>query len=360
MVTYNKGMVGTRRNLRKRLAALGLIGVVMLSAFCIALPRQTQALELQERSLRLDSVAANAITRHTFKFSYASTSTPVGSLMFEYCTSPLPALPCTAPAGVNASGAVLAEQLGEGGYFILAAQVNRIVLTRAPSLPPAINPSQYAFDNVVNPDGNPSTFYVRITTHESTDASDAYTDFGAVVNAITEGVGISSEVPPILNFCVGLSIGSDCSSAEGNLIDLGDLSRTEVKSGTSEMMAATNALFGLAIAVYGTTMTSGNNIIPALAVPTPSAPGNSQFGINLRSNSDPAMGQDPAGAGVATPTVRYNTPNRYAFTSGDTVATSTEASDTRKFTATYIANVSPSQAPGVYTATLTYICTATF
>lgn len=126
------------------------------------------------------------------------------------------------------------------------------------------------------------------------------------------------------------------------------------------MIAATNADFGLAIAAYGTTMTSGNNIIPALTTPTVSAPGNAQFGLNLRNNSDPDIGEDPSGGGVAMPTAAYNIPNRYVFNSGDIVATSPAVTDTRKFTSSYIVNVSSSQPPGVYTATLTYICTATF
>jgi len=60
------------------------------------------------------------------------------------------------------------------------------------------------------------------------------------------------------------------------------------------------------------------------------------------------------------PTSRYDTPNKYAFTPGDVVATSPDATDIRKFTTSYIVNVPPSQPPGVYTATITYICTATF
>jgi len=111
---------------------------------------------------------------------------------------------------------------------------------------------------------------------------------------------------------------------------------------------------------YGTTMTSGNNEIAALDNPTPSAPGNSQFGLNLRANSDPTIGSEPSGSGAANPTAKYNIPNRFAFTPGDTVAASSGVTANRKFTASYIVNVTPAQQPGIYTATLTYICSATF
>jgi len=167
-------------------------------------------------------------------------------------------------------------------------------------------------------------------------------------------------VPPILKFCVGLELGDDCTAANDSVIDLGDLNTSRVSHGSSQMIAATNAEFGLAIAVYGTTMTSGNNVIPALATPTVSAPGNAQFGLNLRDNSNPNTGLEPSGVGLTNPTATYDTPNRYAFSSGDVVATSPAATDTRKLTSSYIVNISSNQAPGIYTATMTYICTATF
>jgi hypothetical protein len=269
-------------------------------------------------------------------------------------------LPCDEPAGIDASAAVLAGQSGEGGFSILPPDSGRIILERATAAAPGGGQSQYIFDNVVNPNGVRATFYVRITTHASTDGSGAPIDFGAVVSSTAQGVGLSTEVPPILNFCVGVSIPGDCSTAEGNLIDLGDLSPKTTATGTSQMTVGTNAALGVTIGAYGTTMTSGNNTIPALVNPTVSAPGNAQFGLNLRANSSPAGGQEPSGIGVANPSPKYGVPNQFAFVSGDVVATSPDTTDIRKFTVSYIVNVPPSQVPGVYTATLTYICTASF
>jgi hypothetical protein len=357
-VTYNSDMLSRAHSSVCNCCLLAII-LLLIGSGGGPFGQRAYAQQLQGRSLNVQDVTAGATTRHTFRFSYATTSIPVGSLMFEYCTSPLLDLPCNAPSGINASNTVLAQQLGEGGYFILTRQTNRIILTRAPSLPPAVNPSQYAFDTIVNPTGAPGPFYVRITTYLSTDGSGAYTDFGAVVSATTQGLLINSEVPPYLKFCVGVTITGDCGTADGNLVDMGDLTPSKVVSGTSQMLAATNAEFGMVIAMYGTTMTSGNNIITALATPTVSAPGNAQFGLNLRDNSNPNTGINPSG-GSATPASRYNVPDRYSFASGDTIVQSNAPSDTSKLTATYITNVPPGQQPGVYTATLTYICTATF
>lgn len=352
-------MVGTIRKTFKAIACSVVIAVLSCAMYGVSSPNRAAALPLPGRSLTLGSVDPGAVTSNKFSFSYSSPD-DVGSIMFEYCNSPLIEITCDIPTGLDATNATLTDQQGETGFTILTAQTNKIILTRAPASSPVASPSTYSFNGVQNPTGAPGTFFVRISTHQSADASDANIDFGAVANSTTQAVTVSSEVPPILKFCVGLTIASDCTTADGNLIDLGDLSTARASSGSSQMLAATNAEFGLAIAMYGTTMTSGNNVIPALQTPTPNAPGNAQFGVNLRKNTDPAVGQDPSGGGIANPTTPYNTPNKFVFHTGDIVATSPAATDTRKFTASYLVNVTPSQPPGVYTATLTYICTASF
>lgn len=356
---YNGSIMGRLLVTCRKAFIFFVSGLLISGGLGLSVPKDASAADLVQRSLAISNPDPGEPAVHTFSFSYASTSVAIGSIVFEYCTSPLLAIPCDAPTGIDASGATLTSQTGQTGYFILTAQTNRITLSRAPAAPSS-TPAQYVFDPVVNPGGVPDTFYARISTYESLDGSGSSTDFGAVVNSTTQGLGVSSEVPPYLSFCVGVSIPADCSTAEGNLIDLGNLSTQIASSGTSQMLAATNAEFGLAIAAYGTTMTSGNNTIPALANPTVSAPGNSQFGLNLRANSEPPVGQNPSGGGIAVPTSRYNTVNQFAFASGDIVATSPNVTDTRKFTVSYVVNVSPAQTPGVYTATLTYVCTASF
>lgn len=353
-------MVGKIRSAYRSNFALLLVGMLLAVSWTSVFPHGAVAADLTERSLHITNADPGVATRHTFTFSYATTGATVGSVVFDYCTSPLPMLTCDTPSGLDASGVALVGQAGETGFTIFDAQQGRIVLSRSPASLPVQNPSSYIFSNVINPTGAPDTFYARITTFASSDGTGVPIDFGAVVNSTTQGVGVSTEVPPILNFCVGVSIPGDCSTAEGNLIDLGDLSSKLTSTGTSQMMVGTNADFGVSIAVHGTTMTSGNNTITALSSSTPSAPGNSQFGLNLRANTSPVVGQDPSGIGAVSPVGDYAIPNRFAFASGDTVAAHPDVTDIRKFTASYIVNVSPNQTPGVYTATLTYICTASF
>jgi hypothetical protein len=338
-----------------------LLPAIAVLCFVIALlPMPTvQAARPLSRSLRLGDSRPGVATTHEFAFTYP-TETTVGSIVFEYCDSPLVQLPCNAPVGLDVSNVTLSQQSGVTGYTVHNSSTgNKLVLSRTPDLVGS-TPSSYTFDGAVNPSGVPKPLYARIFTHASADASDPYIDFGAVVNHTVDSIHISSEVPPILIFCVGEQIAANCESAEGNLVDVGTLRSTSTATGTSQMVAGTNAEFGLSITVQGATMTSGNFIIPALSAPTESAPGNAQFGINLRNNNEPDIGADPSGAGAITPLTAYDQPDRYIFRDGDTLATTANASDFRKLTVSYIINVPPTQNPGIYTTTLTYICAATF
>jgi hypothetical protein len=173
-------------------------------------------------------------------------------------------------------------------------------------------------------------------------------------------VQLTGVTPEILVFCVGTSIGADCTSVAGSTIDFGDFSPVLTRSGTSVMQAQTNAANGYNVTINGTTMASGVNTIPALAAQTASTIGTSQFGMNLRANATPAVGADPTGAGSGTFSGTYGTANTYRFGTGESVAQAAVPTNANTFTSSYIVNIGGAQAAGVYTATMTYICTASF
>ncbi len=333
---------------------------VLLCSFCI-FPQRASAAQLSPRSLFVLDNNVRAVTTHRFTFNYVNPSASVGVVEILYCTSPLESLPCVAPNGLDASAASLASQSGESGFTLNSTTANSLILTRTAAVPNPATSSSYTFNGVRNPDPPEQSFYARIHTYTNL-GDPSYIDFGSVVNATAHSIFIQGEVPPILKFCVGVTIPGDCSTAEGNIVELGNMSTAFASSGTSQMQVGTNAEFGVAIAVYGTTMTSGNNSLPALTAPTASAPGASQFGLNLRQNTIPNVGTDVTMGFDAhiVPTARYNIMNRYTFASGDTIAVSSRPTNMQTLTASYLANISRSQAPGVYTATMTYICTAMF
>jgi hypothetical protein len=331
-----------------------VIGIFIIS------PNQAGAGDLLSRRVLVGTSRPSAVTTHTVGFTL-STAGIIGSIDLEYCTnSPFIGLSCTAPAGLDVSAVSLSAQTGVTGFVVdPLTSINRIVLSRSPSATPAVA-ANYIFANVTNPSSTLLTTFVRISTYASNDATGPRTDVGSVAFSTSGSFTTQGYVPPYLIFCVGVTVVVDCSSTTGNYINLGILRSTQATTGTSQMSAYTNDGTGYVLTLLGQTMTSGTNIIPALSVPTLSAPGNSQFGINLRDNTSPDAGVDPVGSGTGAPTVNYNFVDSFMFDNGDIVASSPFSTEANLLTVTYLVNVSGAQPPGVYAATMTYIATVQF
>jgi hypothetical protein len=316
---------------------------------------------LDARFDKISTSEASVVATHQLGFDISNVAVPVGSISFEFCqNTPIIGDVCDPPSGLDTSGAVLSSQSGSTGFTIDPSSTNgHIILTRPPALPVA-GPSRYIFDNFINPDTS-RTYYVRIQTFTSTDATGSDIESGGVTFYIIGHIDVTAEVPPYLKFCAAVTITAfDCSTATSFLIDFGEFSRTIPSAGTSEFVAATNAAFGYSVSVNGTTLISGTSIIPALYPASGSVTGTSQFGMNLKANTSPVVGIENQGPGIATATAGYNLPNLFGFQNGDTVATSTGSTDNNKFTVSYIVNINSAQPAGFYATTMTYICLANF
>jgi len=328
-----------------------------LAAICLLPSVTVRAAQLTKRSLDISTPLATAVGNYQFTFILPD-NTDIGAISFLFCTEPLQGLPCTAPSGLDASHAVLTQQTGETGFVIYLQHPNYIQLERPPA-PGHSEQVQYTFSNITNPANPVQTYFVRILTFPTFDASGPFTDFGTVATATSTAVNINTIVPPILDFCVGLSIPGNCMTASGYFIQFGDFSPFNTAKAASLMEVGTNAVSGVVITVNGTTMTSGNYVINNPTTQIPSTIGISQFGINLRANADPLIGNDPAGGSTVLASA-YDVPNQYQFNNGDLVAYSPGPTDMAKLTVSYIVNISKSQTVGVYDTTLTYICMASF
>ena len=346
--------------LRVNSKALLIIGVL----FAILLNSQfANAANIYNRYIKLSSSLPSATNvQYTAGFVMPSAQL-LGSIAIEVCdNSPLEIVACNPPAGFSWSGATLASQSGAVGFTIdiTNSTANKLVLTRLPSPIGANQNQEFVINGVVNP-SNTGTYFAKIFSYNSTDATGPKNDFGAMAMSINNPISVATEVPPYLYFCTAINIsGFDCSNTTGSYIDLGEFNKTGTVGATSQMVAATNADFGYNITVSGNSPTSGNNVIPGFNLPSSPTPGSSKFGINLKGNSNPSIGGDVSGGGIAQPTGGYEIPNKYKFVSGDTVATTADVSLENKFTVSYIVNVSPDQKPGIYTATLIYNILATF
>jgi hypothetical protein len=245
----------------------------------------------------------------------------------------------------------------------------------------------YQFGSVTNPTTTNQTFYVRISTFASTDTTGSAQDTGTVAASTATQIVLTGTMPESLIFCTGGSVTitagiPDCTTATSGSISFNQLfSTTSTSWAYSQMAASTNASSGYAITVTGATMTSGGNTIPAIGgAATASNVGTGQFGMNLETDTTPAVTYFdthngdvfPTSDGVnldANPASPFATANSYAFTAGSvTTVTNSDfgspgtshPTDTQRYTSTYIVNVAGHQAAGTYTTTLTYICTPTF
>jgi len=287
----------------------------------------------------------------------------LGSIKIQFCSNdPLMTDPCVAPVGMDASGAALTAQSGATGFAVVAGSTdaNTIVITRTPASIASPTPATYTFANIINP-SNGGSYYGRIQTFPGSDTAAPENEHGGLAFSINNSVQVSATVPPYLLFCGGITISNfNCSTASGNYVNFGNLTSGATSAAQTQLLAATNGQGGYQIQVYGSTMTSGNNIINPMAARDVSKPGTSQFGINLAANQTPQVGADVQGQGSATVATGYDQPNWFQFNSGNTIAGIATSDSYRQYTVSYIVNIPTGQTPGVYVATLTYVCLANF
>lgn len=315
--------------------------------------------KLLNRSLLIDTSEPGATTDYTMSWRLTN-SVAVGSVRLLLCADPYVLDPCSATPPGDFSGASLASQTGAvTGFSIMSQTANEVILTRTPG---SVGTSQstYVLSDVINPTGLSGTFFIQVFVYASNNATGTPNHISSLANSTAEPIMITTEVPPILYFCAALTIDTWCENVNGNHIDYGDLTPALEDAAISQFGVATNALGGYAVTVNGDTMTAGNKIIDALSVPTANTPGTAQFGLNLRANTSPAIGQDVSGIGIGTVTTDYDTPDLFKYADGDMVASSATGTMFNTFTVTYIVNVPANQPSGVYNTTIAYICTAAF
>ncbi len=321
---------------------------------------EARALSLGARSVQASDLAPSAVATYDVSQTIVTLGV-IGSLEFEYCSNnPIPGEPCTPPVGFDASSASLAGQTGETGFSIHGSSTaNRTVLTRAPAVATQAL-STYTFDGITNPSEAQRTYYVRLATFAADDGTGARIDSGGVALTTSDTFDLTLYVPPYLGFCKAQTIsGLDCSTAVGSRLGLGVLSGSETRHDTSEFAVTTNAANGYNVVITGPTLTSGNNTIGNATSPNVSVVGSQQFGLNLRDNSLPDIGENPTGLLNGGPTADYNIVDQFTYNDGDMVASSSTP-DASSYTVSYIVNIPPDHPPGIYTTTLTYVAFASF
>lgn len=341
----------------------GEIAIALFFSLLVFLPSTSAAdvVRFQNRSLTIDSARPGDITTYTLQFRF-TTPTTTGSVDLLFCIDPIPYLPCDVPSGLDVSGASLTNQTGETGFDLDVRSANHLVLTRPTPAVVGNDLSTYTFTGIKNPTYLAHSFAIRMHSYATSDATGTIIDVGAVTAQMTPEVVIQTQVPPILIFCVAQLVSDNCTDATGgNFSDMGEIDGNTTVTAQSQMAAATNATDGYVITVNGSPPSSGNRIINALSVPTSSTTGVRQFGINLTTNTTPNVGADPDGAStVAVAAPEYSQPNLFLFRNGDIVASSPDVTSNRRFTVSYIINAPDNLPAGVYSTTMTFICSGRF
>lgn len=323
----------------------------MVSAY---FPAIANAAQITARKVVIGSSLASAVTSYNFTFTLP-TATTVQSVKFQACDTAGGACTqagaasgfssSTSPATLNGAPTGLGSA---GTWTINTADATSLRILNA-SNTGAPGSAVVNFNSVRNPSATNSTFYIRITTY-SDSAWTNQIDTGVVVASTAGQITVTAAVNETLTFTL--------SSAT---VALGTLTSSSTGAGTSSMTVATNATSGYSVGYSGATLTSGSNTITAMAAAAASVQNSKQFGINLMSNTTPAIGSVKSGAGTGVVATGYDTANQFKFNvAGDVVASSVGPTNANTFTTSYIANVDDIAAAGAYSTVITYTATANF
>jgi hypothetical protein len=402
--------MGKIQNILKRSSLLTVaVALFGIWAFTdMVLLGHASAAQITSRKLTVSSSANGSIavgaalsgtngakTKHTFDFT--TTGASVGSIEFQYCTTPLPGTTCTAPTGMDASTVTSIGGTSATGWSLGTAgnapTASRIRITHTAGV---INTVNFAFgtgsggatDYIKNPTTDNSTFFVRITTFSDTGWSSSV-DQGTVANSTAQQIDITAKVQETLNFSVGAPIsggvgtvpapGASCTAfSDAGALALGDntdgtLSFNQAYDAHSYFRLSTNANGGTIVYYSGDTLKNGSNSIAAIGTTeTASAVGTAQFGLALDS-SDTQSGSGysfsqlspNAGYDEGSGTITNGGTAKFAYSTASVTAPVAIASASGTVTCDtgsvrYLGNISTTTPPGIYTTTISYIATPTY
>jgi hypothetical protein len=341
------------------------------------MPEAARGAQINDRKLTLSTSKQNATpVTYTFVFTLPSTSV-LKSFKADICDAPTGS--CTAPTSFSGASATNVQPTGLGdaaGWTTADSSAGALRLNKTTNAAAPANTTQgvtITFSSVHNPNTTNTTFYARLATFTGADYSTGPVDSGVIAVSTANQITINAYVPETLTLCVyqAASGSPACpSNITSNTVDLGTLSTTVAKTGTSFVECSSNAQSGYAVTYSGDTLKQGGRSIAAIGTTaTTSSPGNEQFGFNAVANTSTSVGADPTGsAPIGRAVAPYATANNFAF---DTASVTTPASfadsgatpgPTNKtiWTLSWLANIQGVTAAGNYSTTITFVATATF
>jgi hypothetical protein len=335
-----------------------VVAILALAIVPLVQTTQAAAAQITGRKAVLGSSAASASTTYAVTFTVPTTATIVKSVSVVPCTTASGA--CTTPSGWSGtsvtssqpSSAGLGDSTGWTTTDSTATQL-RLSKTANATTPTAATPVTVTFSAVTNPSATNTTFYLRISTYSDATWTTSI-DTGTVAVSTAGQITVNATVDETLTFTLAASTVTLSPSS---------ITTTVASTGTSTMTASTNATNG-----YSITYQAPNSLQPVGGTPLPSyanstsSPGTAGFGINLVSNTTPAVGSSVSGAGTGTAAAGYNTANQYSFVAASPtqIASVAVPSNTNTYTVSYVANISPITPAGAYSTVFTYVATPNF
>lgn len=320
----------------------------------------------------------------SYDVSYTPASTTsIEGIIVDFCSnSPIIGASCTAPTGfsIGAPTVTYASSMGTGWTAsALTSSTLELNNTTAQTQSTSVSDS-FTITTVTNPTTTGS-FYARILTYASDSTSGAdpasytaitpgtYVDEGGVALSTTSVIDISATVQETLSFCVypGSGVcGSSPSFTMGhNVSGVTIIDSSAVYTNPIDFSLSTNALDGAAVNLYGGTLTSGTNTIPAIgASATAITAGTADFGLYLSTEGTDVTPVSPytysASSSAATYALDTNTSTGTLSPYGQEVASLSAPVNNSISQITYGVTASNTTPAGIYTATHQLIATATF
>jgi hypothetical protein len=331
-----------------------IVATLALAIVPLVQTTQAAAAQITGRAVVIGSSVASASTTYSFTFTVPS-ATAIKSAEFAACTTASGA--CTPAPGFSASTSSLTAQptnLGAAaGWTVNTATVGSLRLVNASNATAPSGSQTVGFTGVTNPSATNATFFLRMTTYSAATWTTAI-DTGTVAASTAGQITVNASVDETLTFTLAASTVNLSPSS---------ITTAVASTGTSSMTASTNATNG-----YSITYQSPNSLMPVGGVALPSysssasAPGTAGFGINLVSNTTPAIGSNVSGAGTGSAAAPYSTSNQFTFvaTTPTQIASVNAPSNANVYTVSYVANIAAITPAGAYSTVFTYVATPNF
>ena len=372
--------------LRRRLG-IAIVGLSLVLPYLFA-PAVAHAFpvggQLQARAITMSSSTPSA-TAVTYQVAFKPQSSyTIKGIIIDFCaadpiigdsTCANPGSLSTASATMNASPGIAGYTnlgVGTGSWTVSALNSNR-TFKAIDALGPALT-SGTLYDFTIGAMVNPSitgTFYARIITYTAsagdiasyapgTEGSVDATDYGGIALSTAAVINITAKVAEALAFCVYKSACSDNPSFTiGHAVGSATvLTSGAVDTQTVTFSISTNAQGGVLVRLFGDTLKSGTNSIPAVgATAGPITAGTADFGLYLSTLGTNLSATAPYTTSAST--YAFDVTSSIAVY-GDQIASLSGPTNASISTITYGATASNTSAAGTYTTTHQLIATGTF